>query len=227
MTEVQDQVIAEGVDEEPVEGNRRLFEGRAFIFISAAATFYAAFHMAALNGLSISDWTGVEIPFLPTFPMETWNFRIVHVAGALALGFLLFAGRGFADARAQETPMLGYLGYVLMVPALLALGMALSFAVEISNGVLWNGIDEAIRFNETWLFGAPLIVATAGGIILSWFHKRERGAFSQPDIVLAICGFAVAAYLITIYGTLMRNSTGTPFAPIGISLAAVAGSALI
>ncbi|MBT8476824.1 MAG: TRAP transporter fused permease subunit, partial [Alphaproteobacteria bacterium] len=42
-----------------------------------------------------------------------------------------------------------------------------------------------------------------------------------------VSGIAVAIYLITIYGTLMRNSTGTPFAPIGISLAAVAGTALI
>ncbi|MEL6645231.1 MAG: TRAP transporter fused permease subunit [Pseudomonadota bacterium] len=221
------QVLAEGVDEEPVEGNRRLFEGRRFVVVSVLATLYAAFHMAALNGLSISDWTGITIPFLPTFPMETWNFRIVHVAGALALGFILFAGRGFAGAREEETPLLGYVGYALMIPALMALGMALSFAGEIAGGTMWNGIDETIRFNETWLYGAPLLIATAGGIILSWFHKRERGAFSQPDIVLAICGFAVAAYLITIYGTLMRNSTGTPFAPIGISLAAVAGAALI
>ena len=45
--------------------------------------------------------------------------------------------------------------------------------------------------------------------------------------VLGICAVAVAVYLITIYGTLMRNSTGTPFAPIGISLAAVAGTLLI
>ncbi|MEO0498542.1 MAG: TRAP transporter large permease subunit, partial [Pseudomonadota bacterium] len=222
-----DQVIAEGVDDEPVESNRRTFEGRSFVIVSVLATLYAAFHMAALNGLSISDWTGVSLPFLPTFPMETWNFRIVHVAGALALGFILFSGRGFAQEASDETPMLGYLGYALMVPALFALGMALSFSVEIANGTMWNGIDETIKFNETWLYGAPLLVATAGGIVLSWFHKRGRARFSEPDLVLAVCGFAVAAYLITIYGTLMRNSTGTPFAPIGISLAAVAGAALI
>ena len=216
-TSQTDQVLAEGVDDEPVESNRRLFEGRAFILISTLAALYAAFHMAALNGLSISDWTGIEIPFLPTFPMETWNFRLVHVAGALALGFLLFSGRGFAETRDSETPVLGYAAWALMVPALMALGMAFSFAVEIRNGAMWNGIDAAIKFNETWLFGAPLWIATGGAIVLSWFHKRERGAFSAPDVVLAVCGFAVATYLITIYGTLMRNSTGTPFAPIGMS----------
>ena len=65
---------------------------------------YAAFHMAALNGVSISEWTGIEMPFLPTFPMETWNFRIVHIAGALVLGFLLFARADFPEEEG-ETPV--------------------------------------------------------------------------------------------------------------------------
>ena len=226
-TDDDDHLIAHDVDVEPVEINRRLFEGNSLAFISAFAAVYAAFHMAALNGLSISEWTGLTIPFLPTFPMETWNFRIVHVAGALALGFLLFAGRIDFPEKGQETPVLGYVAYALMVPALFSFGMALSFAVEINNGRMWNGIDEGIKFNETYLFGLPLVAATAGSIVLSWFHKRVRSGFAAPDFVLAVCGAAVAAYLITIYGTLMRNSTGTPFAPIGISLAAVAGTALI
>lgn len=227
QTHQTETVLADGVDEEPVESNRRLFEGKSFILISVLATIYAAFHMAALNGVSIERYTGIDLPFLPSFPLETWNFRIVHVAGALGLGFLLFAGRPFVDARADETPVIGNIAYLLMLPALFALGAAIYFGMQISGGVMWNGIDAGIKYNETWLFGVPLIVATLGGIVLSWFHKRERHAFSQPDIVLAICGAAVATYLITIYGTLMRNSTGTPFAPIGISIAAVAGVALI
>ncbi|MTI44760.1 TRAP transporter 4TM/12TM fusion protein [Roseibium hamelinense] len=220
-------LIAQGVDEEPVEQNRRLFTGTSLAVMSAVAAFYAAFHMAALNGLSIYELTGIRVPFLPAFPMETWNFRIVHVAGALVLGFLMFGPRLSFPEKGQETPVLGYAAYVLMLPALFALGMAFSFAVEINNGLMWNGIDERIRFNEVYLFGLPLIVATAGGIVLSWFHQRERSGFSAPDVVLCVCAVAVAAYLITIYGTLMRNSTGTPFAPIGISIAAVAGTALI
>ncbi len=220
-------LIAHGVDEEPVEINRRLFKGRSLVFVTVFAALYAAFHMAALNGLSISDWTGIEIPFLPTFPMETWNFRIVHVAGALALGFLVFAGSVHFPKEGGETRVLGYAAYALMVPALFSLAMALSFALEISGGRMWSGIDAAIKFNEIYLFGLPLVAATFGAIILSWFHKRVRSGFAAPDAVLAVCGLAVAAYLITVYGTLMRNSTGTPFAPVGISIAAVAGTALI
>lgn len=225
--DIDDHLIAKGVDDEAVEANRRLYKGKSFLFISSYAALYAMLHMAALNGLSISDWTGIQIPFLPAFPLETWNFRIVHIAGALGLGFLLYAGRDDFPGKGEDTTLLGYVAYVLMVPALFALGTAFYFGVQIKEGVSWNGIDAAIRFNETYLFGLPLIVATAGGIALSWFHKRDRSGFAAPDVVLLICGVAVATYLITIYGTLMRNSTGTPFAPIGISIAAVAGTALI
>jgi TRAP transporter 4TM/12TM fusion protein len=222
-------LIAHGVDDEPVENNRRLFTGRRLLAINIFAGVYAAFHMIALNGISISGLTGgaVEIPFLPQFPMETWNFRIVHVAGALALGFLLFSGGRFAEDRQGETRLLGILAYILLIPALVSLGSAISFAQEIAGGVMWNGIDERIRFNEIWWFGVPLVAATAGGIVVSWFHRRLRDGFAAPDAVLTVCGIAVAVYLITIFGTLMRNSTGTPFAPIGISLAAVAGTLLI
>ncbi|MEM9426570.1 MAG: TRAP transporter fused permease subunit [Pseudomonadota bacterium] len=221
-------VHAEGVDEEPIERNRRLFEGWRLALITVLATLYAMFHMAALNGVSIEDWTGIEIPFLPTFPLETWNFRIVHVAGALGLGFLLFSAYDFRESRPRtETPLFGYLAYPLMAAALFSWGVAITFAMDIADGLMWNGIDEGLKFRETWLFGAPLWVATFGAIALSWLHRRNRAGFAMPDIVLAVCGLAVATYLITIYGTLMRNSTGTPFAPIGISMAAVAGTALI
>ncbi|WP_417828618.1 TRAP transporter permease [Thalassospira sp.] len=222
-------LIAEGVDEEPIEHNRRLFVGRGQTFITISAAIYAAFHMLALNGVSLSGMTGglVDLPFLPAFPLETWNFRIVHVAGALLLGFLWYSANRFHETPGTSTPLLGYLSYVLLLPAFMATGMALSFALDIQNGVMWNGIDATIKFNETWLFGTPLLIATVGGIVLSWFHKTSRDTYSAPDFVLCVCGLAVAVYLIAIYGTLMRNSTGTPFAPVGISIAAVAGTLLI
>ncbi len=220
-------IISEGADEEPVEANRRDFSGWRLITVAWVSGLYAALHMAALNGLSIERWTGVEIPLLPTFPMETWNFRIIHVAGALLLGFLLYSARPFAEDKSSESRALNLPSWVLAVLGLVSLGAALFFSVEIANGTMWNGMDAGIRNREIWWFGVPLIVATVGGILLSWFHSKQRDGIAAPDIVLGICAAAVAVYLITIYGTLMRNSTGTPFAPIGISIAAVAGVALI
>ncbi|MEN0000800.1 MAG: TRAP transporter fused permease subunit [Pseudomonadota bacterium] len=225
--EIVEPVHAEGVDDEPIENNRRLFTGRSALLVAAISGVYAAFHMIALNGVSISAWTGIVIPFLPTFPMETWNFRIIHIAGALALGFVLFSGSRFASDERPATAMWNYAGWLAVLAALFSLAMAVSFSTEIAGGRMWNGIDPQIKFNETWLFGAPLIAATVIGIGLSWINRQSKSSFSVPDLALVIAGFAVAAYLITIFGTQMRNATGTPFAPIGMSIAAVAGTLLI
>jgi len=220
-------VLADGVDEEPVEHNRRIFEGRTYLLIAGVSAFYALFHMAALNGWSIRGWTGINIPFLPVFPMETWNFRIIHIAGALILGFLLYSARAFPDVDEDEQGPLDYLAYAALLPALYACYTALTFASQIQGGVMWNGMDAGIRFAEIYHYGVPLLIATTAGIVLGWTRARVRGTIAPADLVLGVCGVAVAMYLITIFGTLMRNSTGTPFAPIGMSLAAVAGTALI
>lgn len=214
-----------GVDEELVEKNRSVFSGNLKFVIAVFAGVYAIFHMAVLNGWSIRDWTGIDLPGLPVFPMETWNFRIVHIAGALILGFLLYSARPFRQGPARHP--LDWLAWAAMLPALFALFTAIRFSSDIAGGVQWNGVDPGIRAAEIWQYGVPLIAATTIGILIGWLRPRDRAAVVPADLLLSICAIAVAAYLITIYGTLMRNATGTPFAPIGISLAAVAGTALI
>ena len=225
----QGPIVVEGVDEEPVEANRRLFEGRGYLVVAALSAIYAFFHVAALNGMSIEAWTGISIPFLPTFPMETWNFRIVHVAGALILGFTLYSARGFLDAGkgGPARHPLDILAMLAILPALYSIYIAFDIATQISSGVMWNGMSPEFKDLEIYHYGLPLIVATAAGIVIGWVRGRERGQVAIADLLLSLCAISVAVYLITMYGTLMRNSTGTPFAPIGISLAAVAGTALI
>ena len=89
--EVLSPVIAEGVDDEPVESNRRLFEGWSYWLMFALAIGYSTFHLVSLN----------------IYPLETWSFRIVHIAGALILGYLLFSGRAFRIfPEGEETPSL-------------------------------------------------------------------------------------------------------------------------
>ncbi len=233
--QTEGKVIAEGVDDEPVERNRRSFAGASGIFLAAIATLYAAFHMAALNGVSIENYTGIEIPFLPQFPLETWNFRIVHIAGALGLGFLLFAAHTFSDDN-RETRALSVAGYALLIPAGIALWTVTSFILLVGSGDLprMGGLPTWAAFpgtplyaQETYWFGIPLLIATGGAIVLGWFERKGRGGFATADIVLAICGIIVAMYLVPIYSTAARNSVGTPFVPIGVAFAATAGSAMI
>ncbi|MEO1563231.1 MAG: TRAP transporter fused permease subunit [Pseudomonadota bacterium] len=230
--------LVDGVDEEIIESNRRLFEGNAYLVMAAIATIYAAFHMIALNGVSISALTGITIPFLPQFPLETWNFRIIHVAGALGLGFLLFSAHTFSDGEdaPAETRLLSILAALLAIPALIAGGTAIRFANLVGSGTLpemgglttWAAFEGTeIYQQEIYWFGLPLLVASLGAIALGWFERRGRSKFTAADVTLALCGLVVAIYLVSIYGTAARNSVGTPFVPIGVAFAATAGSALI
>ena len=230
-------VIADGVDEEPIESNRRLFTGWAYITMAALATVYAGFHMAALNGISLSSMTGIDLPFLPQFPLETWNFRIVHIAGALALGFLLFSAHAFhPDKTHKETKALSIMACVLLIPVLIAGFTTTQFMGMVNSGDLpqmgglttWAAFPGTPIYDQevTW-FGIPLLIATFGAIVTGWFERRGRELFAASDVVLALCGIVAAMYLITIYGTAARNAVGTPFVPIGVAFAATAGAAMI
>ena len=229
--------IAHGVDDEPIEANRRLFDGWRFWVIAAYATIYAAFHMAALNGISISAWTGIELPFLPNLPMETWNFRIVHISGALGLGFLLYHAANFRedDTRAP-TPMLFWAALAFAIPGVIALITALGYSSQINSGELpqmgglttWPSFPGTPLFaSEVWWFGIPLLISTFGAIVLGWFERTGRDRFRASDAVLVLNAVVVAVYLIAIYSTAARNSVGTALVPIGIAFAATAGSAMI
>ncbi len=231
-------VLADGVDEEAVESNRRVFTGWSYLFMAGLATVYAAFHMIALNGVSISDWTGIELPLLPQFPLETWNFRIVHISGALALGFLLFSAHRFVEdgPGRKDTRIVSILSMLLILPALVSGFTAIRFLNMINSGTLpemgglttWAAIPGTeIYASEVWWFGVPLLLATFGAIALGWMERRARGRFAASDVVLAVCGIVIAIYLIAIYGTAARNSVGTQFVPIGIAFAATAGAAMI
>jgi TRAP-type uncharacterized transport system fused permease subunit len=245
--EPSDQVIAEGVDEEPIESNRRQFEGWALLSIAGLAMLYAAFHMAALNGLSLERITGINIPFLPQFPLETWNFRMVHIAGALALGFLLFAAYPFTgtDTFKPAGRVWTFLSATLLIPVAIAAWTAFGFIaflqsdqpIEMLGRAAWvsmsGPVPEAfavygdIYARELWGYGIPLLIATFGGIVLGWFERTGRNQFAAADIILALCAIVVALYLIPIYGTNARNQVGTPNVAIGVAFAATAGTALI
>ncbi|WP_336367167.1 TRAP transporter permease [Marinobacter sp. C2H3] len=208
VTEDDDHILAHNVDEEPVEPNRRLYEGWLLKLITVLTIGYSSFHLYSLN---------IE-------PMETWSFRIVHVAGALILGFLLYTGAQFASEesggiRHRWTTWLAAIG---LLPALYSLYQGFHFYQLLNSGTM--RIDPAV---ETWQFGWPVIAATSLGIVVSWFHQRGRSRFSVPDLLLIVCSLSVATYLLAVYNTPLRMSTGTSFAPIGISFAAVAGTALI
>jgi len=200
-------IVVEGVDEDIVENNRRLFNGWQFWLFAAMAVAYSAFHLISLN----------------IYPMETWSYRIVHIAGALILGYGLYAGSNFAKSQHETSPVaLRWLSYVLLIPALYALLQVFMMQQTLSGGAM--RIDPMV---ESWHYGYPLMLTTAVAIVLSWVYRQERHRFNPADLVLMVCALASAGYLLMAFNTNMRMSTGTSFAPEGISWAAVAGSLLI
>ncbi|MEX0624295.1 TRAP transporter permease [Saccharospirillum sp.] len=205
---IEDVVVAAGVDDEPIEPNRRQFTGPMLWLIMALSILYSGFHLYTLN----------------IAPLETWAFRILHVCGASILGFILFSGARFTDDEkgGQSAPWTTWAGVVLLVPALYVLVQTAIMQNLLSGGALRLPVEM-----EVWHFGWPLLTVTGLGIVLSWLHRRDRGVFSIPDLVLVVCSMAVASYLVIVFNTSIRMSTGTSFAPVGISFAAVAGTALI
>ncbi|MGO2132801.1 MAG: TRAP transporter permease, partial [Halomonas sp.] len=80
---------------------------------------------------------------------------------------------------------------------------------------------------ENWYFGAPLLIATGAAIVLSWLYHQYRQRLSPADLVLIVCALASSGYLLLMFNSPLRAATGTSFAPMGISWAAMAGCALI
>ncbi|MEQ6890191.1 TRAP transporter permease [Halomonas sp. CS7] len=205
--DVVETVNAEGVDDAAVESNRRLYTGWQWLLFGALAIAYSSFHLISLN----------------VYPLETWSFRIVHIAGALILGYGLYAGTRFADEEHRPSPAwLSWVSYALLIPAVYALVRVVMMYQAMSGGAM--RIDPAI---EAWHFGYPLILATVAGILLSWSYRQFRHRLSPADLVLMVCALAVAGYLLVMFNSPLRAATGTSFAPMGISYAAIAGSLLI
>ncbi|PRY72937.1 TRAP transporter permease [Halomonas ventosae] len=205
--DVVETVNAEGVDEAAVESNRRLYTGWQWLLFGALAIAYSGFHLVSLN----------------VYPLETWSFRIVHIAGALILGYGLYAGTRFADEdERRSATWLAWVSYAMLVPALYALVRVVMMYQAMSGGAM--RIAPEI---EAWHFGYPLILATAAGILLAWSYRQFRDRLSPADLVLMVCALAVAGYLLVMFNSPLRASTGTSFAPMGISYAAIAGSLLI
>ena len=199
--------IADGVDDDIVESNRRLFTGWQFLLFAALAIAYSSFHLVSLN----------------VYPMETWSFRIVHIAGALILGYGLFAGARFADEEHQTSGAgIKWVSYALLIPAAYTLAQVFLMHQTLSGGAM--RIDPSV---ENWHYGYPLMATTACAVVLSWFYRQARHRFNPADLVLMVCALASAGYLLVAFNTNIRMSTGTSFAPSGISWAAIAGSLLI
>ena len=215
--------IAKGVDAEVVTSNQRLFDGYRHQVIAALCIAYTAFHIGVMN----------------LYPLETWTYRLIHVAGGLALGFLLFSAHLITDSARRKPAPLDRLGvgpggrravyWALLLPGAAGIVYAAGCMIVIwaaTGGPPGPGGAQPPAF-AIQSFGQPLLAGTICALSASWlFRDRRRGRVAAADALLALAAVAVAAYLIY-HAPILRLRAGTAMAQPGDMYAAFAGVLLI
>ncbi len=205
----EQRVIAQGIDDEPTVANQRNLSGWQGLLLFWLGVAYVAFHLISLN----------------IYPIETWTYRIVHIAGCLVLGFASMAAWTFSDhpsprhinlpERLLATVVLGTLAWPLFC-------MVYAFAQWHLNG---------ITRPPEWVFayyGIPLAVATGLALLASWFFNGPSKRIAWWDWALIGAAIAVAGYLVFSLDNLgLRMRAGTRFADPQNFWVAMVGTVLI
>lgn len=170
--------LAEGADSEVIALNQRVFTGGLGAAIAVLCILYTLFHLVSMN----------------LYPIETWIYRLSHVAGGLALGFLLFSSRMVSDGSGNES-------YSMMEKLLLWLGGALILlaAGQVVAMLLLDDrvVTGAPAGKHLYTFGYPLIAGTVLTLAASWMApSRDRAQFAPADAMLAVAAIVVGAYII-------------------------------
>lgn len=196
------------VDEEPLASNQRAFIGSRHYAFAAACAAYTLFHLIVMN----------------LYPLESWTYRLIHLAGGLALGFLLF-GAHAVEPGTKETPRSG------ANFALLGLAAAGVLFGLVAVGVLWGNwwIFGSAR-PPAWAlasFGLPLTLGTVLAVGHGWLFPAQRtDRFAPSDVLLALATVAAVGYLIFFVRALQMRA-GMPMALPSDMWAAITGVILI
>ncbi len=211
MTATEGRIVSQGADEEPPAGYERdLAPGMARLAFIAASVIYAAWHLYVLN----------------IAPLETWTFRILHVAGALSLGFALalpIAGKPegmWPSAPAKARLGADALAAALLAWPLLALGMAWF-------GVL-SGAAPKPSIGAFAGFGPLLFAGSAVAIVAGWLLPAPARHTPRGDALLILASVMVAGFiLLSIDHFGLRLRAGTRLADPNNGWAALTGVLLI
>ncbi len=171
-------MIAHGVDEEPPATNQRRPDGWEGHGLYWFCVIYTLFHLLVLN----------------VFPMETWAYRIIHVAGGLMIGFALMATRPFS--RGALVPG--------MPSALTLVGTAIAGALGVYAllcvAYAWVMREFAgVPNPPPWVFtsfGYALVASVVIAMVVSWLAEPDERRISAADWVLLVGSLSVAGYLL-------------------------------
>jgi TRAP transporter 4TM/12TM fusion protein len=199
--------IASGVDAEIFAANQRIPVGSVRLFVATICVLYSAFHIGVMN----------------LYPLETWTYRMLHVGGGLAIGFLLFSSLSFpsheaANHRHRTAMILPGLGLIVI-----AFGQTILPWLGVNAGV-----DQAAAATSwRWSFGLPLMAGVIWVMAIGWFYPEQRRArLDLADAALALAAVTVTLYIIH-HAPLLRLRAGTALAKEADMWAALVGVILI
>ncbi|WP_415919556.1 TRAP transporter permease [Tateyamaria sp. SN6-1] len=161
-----------------------------------------------LGFLLCAVYAGWHLYVLNIAPLETWTFRIVHIAGALILGFGLSATLW---ARRDEGRAAGRIPLVLGAVSLILSGVALG-----SLGAAVFAMAPGMQAPPGWTlaaYGWALAGGTVLAILTGWLYPARAGHVPLADIALIVATIASCGFILFSLDTLsLRLRAGTPFA---------------
>jgi len=182
--EVQPIIRTDSVSDVPVAHNERLLSGMTGSIIFLACVLFTSMHLYALN----------------VSPIETWTFRILHVAGGLVVGFALTAAvtleRDTQVHRRSPTEWL----------ALAISGTALGYAALCMVYAWWLRDMQEVASVTAPLYQLSwaLVIATTCALLSSWTWRSDDKHIHWADWILMVASILVAAYLIFVVALIME-----------------------
>jgi len=181
------------------------WQGKVFGLL---CVLYAAWHLYSLN----------------IAPLETWLFRILHILGALVLGFALTGVLLVGNDKRWRNDKLEWIIAVLAgLPVLYALALtAYGVSQYWSSGTVQNP-DTTFAY-----VGIALGSGTMLAIFAGWFLRGRDGSVSPIDWVLILASIASTGFIALSLDALnLRLRAGTPFADPQNAWAAFVAMALM
>ncbi len=200
-------IIAHNVDEEPVADNERQFTGWQLGLFFTLGIVYTVFHLVILN----------------IYPLETWTFRLLHVAGALVLGFALMSAWTLDH---PPTP-LGKIGKILLT---LSAVLVIYSALCVIGAWAWMLTEQGGR-PPAWLtayLGPTLLIGTLTALGLTYWIRGAQDRVMSADWVLVLASLVVMGFVLFSLNYLaLRMRAGTPFADLQNAYISLVGVILI
>ncbi len=203
--EAAPKIGTDGVADIPIAHNERALSGLVGQTVFAACVLFTAMHLYALN----------------VSPIETWTFRIIHVAGGLAVGFAITAAMTLD--RSPEPVRINRLEWFALIPAAAAIAYA-TFTILYAWYMRETGTPPAnwLVVHLSW----SLVFATTIALVSSWIWRSSSRSIHWADAILIVASILVAAYLVLVLNR-WRMAAGTPFAGQTEFMIAAVGVALI